>query len=147
MDIRTEDVEFARRELDNISLLRETARMVVGGLSQEEVAEAMETSPERAKRLMNRASFLMEYDGIPVSPREIIYKAAVGEMTRGAMLDLLVRCPYTYSEDAEPSNPLSVRTEGSWDDLMMCYFHGLLSLNEMSTVIDLREDLRKDGLL
>ena len=89
----------------------------------------------------------MKYDGLPLTPREIIYRAAVGDLTRGAMLDALVRISYTYAEYAEPENPLSVLTVGSWDDLMMCYYHGLISLSEISTIADLREELRKAGLL
>ena len=49
MDMKTEDIEFARRELENTALLRETARMVAAKMSVEDIADGLDTTFEKAK--------------------------------------------------------------------------------------------------
>lgn len=64
------------------------------------------------------------------TPYEVICEYAAGETSWDDVVAELSDWPFTFAEDAEPDNPLTVRTVGSWDDVEMAVHRGLISDSE-----------------
>lgn len=64
------------------------------------------------------------------TPYEVICEYAAGETSWDDVVAELADWPFTFAEDAEPDNPLSARTVGSWDDVSMAQGQGLISESE-----------------
>ena len=61
------------------------------------------------------------------TPYEVICEYAAGETSWNDVVAELSDWPFTFAEDAQPGNPLSERTIGSWDDVSMAQHQGLIS--------------------
>lgn len=148
MDMKTESVEFAEQQLAKLTMKREVAKMLEEGLSPDQLAHRLGLSMRETRRWVFATTAVMGPSGqIPVSPAEVVYEAAVGMRSRESMLKDLTHRKYTYARDAEPDNPLSARTIGTWDDLLVCLSQGLLTEDEYVQIQDAVQDLRKAGWL
>lgn len=78
------------------------------------------------------------------TPSEVILEYAAGETSWDDVVAELSDWPFTFAEDAEPNNPLSVRTIGSWDDVSMAQHRGLITTSEYWWLFRITCRMRKD---
>lgn len=117
-------VAAAREELARLEKLRAIDQAAHIGRPQTAIAMEAGISQAEVSRIIKRIKFVPSM--LERFPREVVLEAVAGQITHAKMMDELRNWDYSYARDAEPQNPLSVRTSGSWDQVTEAFHRGLI---------------------
>lgn len=76
------------------------------------------------RKIKNFPSLLRE------TPRVVILQFHAERISHAQMMETLRQWPFTFGEDAEPSNPESVLTRGSWDEITDAFHRDLIDVDD-----------------
>lgn len=130
-------LDRARERLNRIEEIREAQRLASTGRSEPEIADLLDTTRPRVRRMLSAANRLDVE-----TPEEIILRAAVDGSDRNALARRLGEFTYTFRTHAP--RPFEAATSGSWDDIKHAYATGLLSSDEARAVA--KAVARRDGI-
>lgn len=119
---------FAIGELNRLDRLRACAKANEKGLGQADIAMRLGVSQPEIHRMLrkikNFPSLLRE------TPRVVILQFHAERISHAQMMETLRQWPFTFGEDAEPSNPESVLTRGSWDEITDAFHRDLIDVDD-----------------
>lgn len=125
---------YAKEELGRIEKLRQIDQAHKQGAKQGAIAQAVNLSQAEVSRILKRISVAPRM--LDRSPREVILEWAAGELPHQAMLRELQSWHFSFARAAEPDNPLSVQTSGSWDQVTDAMRRGLIDYEDYDLLLD-----------
>ena len=128
-------VAYAREELARLNKLRAIySANVKHGRSQTAIAKDAGLSQAEVSRIVKRVSIAPEM--LYHSPREVILQFVAGDIEHRAMLEELAHWPYSFAQDAESENPLTVRTSGSWEQVTDAMHRNLIDYDDYDYLLE-----------
>lgn len=128
-------VAYAREELARLNKLRAIySANVKHGQSQTSIAKYAGLSQAEVSRIVKRVSIAPEM--LNYSPREVILQFVAGEKEHQDMLEELARWTYSFAQDAEPENTLTVRTSGSWEQVTDALHRNLIDYDDYDYLLE-----------
>lgn len=118
----------AKEELGRIRKLRAINRVNERGMKQTEIANFVGLSQAEVSRILKRISIAPTM--LDRCPREVILENVAGELSHDEMLDELAGWKFSFARDAEPDNPLSIRTVGAWEQVTQALYRGLIDYED-----------------
>ncbi|QQM67818.1 hypothetical protein [Actinomyces weissii] len=109
--------------------------LLAQGLSPQEVAERVGTEVRFVRGVrqdMERGEEIR-----PVTPEELVYRRAAGQISTQEMMERLRAWPYTFGRVRGYDGYES----GSWDDIIGVQFYGFLSPEEFAELDDIAQSL------
>lgn len=128
-------IAYAREELARLNKLRAIYRAhVQEGKSQTAIAKDAGLSQAEVSRIVKRVGIAPHM--LDVSPTEIVLQFVAGDIEHHDMMEKLTHWPYSFARDAEPENPLTVRTSGSWDEVTDAMHRGLVDYDDYDYLLE-----------
>lgn len=125
---------YAEKELARLHQIRAVVDASKAGNSQVSIAREAGISQAEVHRILRRVADAPEM--LERSPHEVILDWVVERIGHESMMDELLHWPYSFSEEAEPNNPLTVRTSGTWDQVTGAVYRGLLSDDDYDHLLE-----------
>ncbi|MCM0616737.1 hypothetical protein HAV21_05870 [Paenarthrobacter sp. MSM-2-10-13] len=132
--LRPLQIAYAQKELARLDHIRAVMAAHKDGASQTAIANDAGISQAEVSRILRRVEAVPA--AIARSPREVILRHAAGQLDHASMLTELVSWNYSFAQDAQPENPLSVRTSGSWEQVTDALHRGLLSDDDFDYLLE-----------
>ncbi|WP_024819028.1 hypothetical protein [Arthrobacter sp. 31Y] len=132
--LRPLQIAYAQKELARLDHIRAVMSAHKDGASQTAIANDAGISQAEVSRILRRIEAVP--GAVARSPREVILRHAAGQLDHTSMLTELVSWNYSFAQDAEPENPLSVRTSGSWEQVTDALHRGLLSDDDFDYLLE-----------
>jgi transcriptional regulator with XRE-family HTH domain len=115
---------YVDRELNKLEQLRACAAAKAEKMTQVQIAKLLGISQPEVHRTLRRINdFPAELER---SPKEVILLQLAGRLSHAAMMDELKAWPYTFRTEAEPGNPETEYTWGTWDQVEDQFYAGRL---------------------
>jgi hypothetical protein len=123
----------AAEELAGLRLLREVIKASEAGMSEAEIAVALQVAQPVVHRVLRKAN--RDPSGLQRTTREVALEYAAGEITHEAMLSELSARDYTYGHVLEPHSPVSdAHVRGTWDEAVGAAYSRLITSGDVGEI-------------
>lgn len=127
-------VAYAQKELARLKHLRAIVDANEAGTPQTTIALNAGISQAEVSRTLRRIAAVPEM--LSPSPREIVLQQVTGAINHAEMMEKLAKWNHSFARDAEPNNPLSVRTSGTWEQIEDALHMGLITDDDYDHLVE-----------